>query len=314
MAQDLFRKKQRISVVGAAAVGDYIFQVERLPQPGEVVQVSDFNEEIQFGGCAPNIATCLGKLGKCQPVLHYPVGEDYAPYLDAWHRNGIVCEITVGSGKSGISWMFMQKDGGTMCFSWEGVANTLKWPAASRLDEYVMIAPLLNDFTKGCIEQAIEEHRKIFVTGIANLDLIPYLPHIDYLSINNYEFSVLCAALGIDPEDFGNRFSSLELIVTMGSRGSKVSKGSSSYSIPVIETKEIIDFTGAGDAYAGGYLSARIAGFDMECSGYVGSATSSCVLEQFGGQQGAPDWDTVISRIAKQYPAICKRIQEREGL
>jgi len=313
MAKGLIQNKPRISIVGAAAVGDYLLYVDKLPQKGEVVQVKKYNDKIQFGGCAPNIAVGISKLGIAQPVLHYPVGDDYQTYLDEWEKNGVLCNISRGKGKSGVSWMFMQDDGVTMCFAWEGVANTLPWPDDAQLDEYVVVCPVLNDYTGGCLEQAIKERKKVFVSGIANSKLIPYLSRIYGLSLNEYEFRSLCASLHIEETEFCKKFPSLVLIVTMGGKGSRIQQGNNCYQIPVVVPNEIVDFTGAGDAYISGFLSSRFYGYDFECSGYVGAATSSFVLEHLGGQEGFPDWNQIMERIMKQYPAIGSRLREREG-
>lgn len=310
MKDGLAVENTKISVVGAAAVGDFIFHVDALPKKGEIVQINNYNDKIQFGGCAPNIAIGISALGKVQPVLHYPVGDDYPIYQHVWEQKGVVCDITKGTGKSGVSWMFMQDDGSTMCFAWEGVANTTLWPAGKKLDRLVIICPVLNDYTLGCIKQAIQEKREILVTGIADSKLVPYLPYISCLSINNYEFKTLCANLHIDEDEFCSLYPSMTLIVTKGGNGSKIQNGLMSYEIPVVVPDTIVDYTGAGDAYISGFTSARMAGYDLELSGYVGAATSSFVLEQFGGQEGLPSWSEVVRRIKNQFPAIGRKIRE----
>ena len=83
---------EQITVAGAAAIGDYIFKVDHLPEKGEIVQIKDSDFMFVPGGCAPNIAAGIASLGKAAPVLCYPVGKDSEgiEMEEHWKRKGIM--------------------------------------------------------------------------------------------------------------------------------------------------------------------------------------------------------------------------------
>ena len=60
--------KKRISVVGGAAIGDYIFHVDHLPEKGEIVLINQPPRPLVAGGCAPNIAAGIAALDRLTPV------------------------------------------------------------------------------------------------------------------------------------------------------------------------------------------------------------------------------------------------------
>lgn len=298
-----------VSVIGAAAVGDYIFHVEKLPEKGEIVKVNFFEPEIRLGGCAPNIAAGISSLGMAQPILVYPVGEDWQNFALAWEQKGIKCSLKQGEGKSGVSWMYMQDDGTTMCFAWEGVSSTVSWEK-QELSDFVIIAPTLNPFTLAALEQAIGEKKEILITGIANEVLVPYLGAIAFLSINQYEFETLKRILNLDDDGFFNRYPALTLILTAGKRGSRIVNLYESYQIEAAEPDEILDYTGAGDAYVAGFSSAYIKGYSLKLCGYIGSASASFALQQLGGQENPPSWGMLVTRLMEQFPTIGREIQK----
>ena len=298
----------QVSVVGAAAVGDYLFHVDKLPEKGEIVAVKKFESELKLGGCGPNIASGLASLGMVHPILHYPVGDDAPFLLKAWEAKGIGCSLTKCDGRSGLSWMFMQEGGSTMCFAWEGVAGAAQWKQGQSLSPMVIVSPVLNAFTEGCLNQAIDEKRTILVTGIASSSLFSYLGSIQFLSINAFEFLLLQKALVCDERGVFIKYPSLVCIVTEGRKGSRILGKDINIPIAAVEPIGILDYTGAGDAYVSGFVSAYVKGFDLEVCGYLGSSNASFVLENMGGQDFLPSWEAVVTRLREQYPRIAQRI------
>jgi len=78
--------------------------------------------------------------------------------------------------------------------------------------------------------------------------------------------------------DYGPRIA----IVTGGMRGSTLLFENQFYNIPVCKSKIVVDPTGAGDAYVGGFLAEYVWGKDVLWCACVGSAAASFVVEAVG--------------------------------
>jgi sugar/nucleoside kinase (ribokinase family) len=69
-------------------------------------------------------------------------------------------------------------------------------------------------------------------------------------------------------------------IVTLGAKGSYISTcDGESFSIPAIKPRKIMDFTGAGDAYAGSFLVEYLKTKDVRRSGIIASSAVSFKVE-----------------------------------
>jgi len=72
------------------------------------------------------------------------------------------------------------------------------------------------------------------------------------------------------------------VIVTLGAKGALLSIEGTKYNIPAYQCEKIVDPTGAGDAFIGGFLAEYVRGEDSLWCACVGSAASSFVVETFG--------------------------------
>jgi sugar/nucleoside kinase (ribokinase family) len=72
------------------------------------------------------------------------------------------------------------------------------------------------------------------------------------------------------------------IIVTQGSKGSTLSIGENQYSVPTYHSKCVVDPTGAGDCFIGGFLTEFIDQKDTLWCACVGSAAASIIIEKMG--------------------------------
>ena len=72
------------------------------------------------------------------------------------------------------------------------------------------------------------------------------------------------------------------VIVTLGAKGAVLSVGGTSYRIPAFESTVMVDPTGAGDGFIGGFLTEYIRQKDSLWCACVGSAAASLVVEGIG--------------------------------
>ena len=72
------------------------------------------------------------------------------------------------------------------------------------------------------------------------------------------------------------------IIVTQGSKGSTLSIGENQYSVPAYHSKCVVDPTGAGDCFIGGFLTEFIDQKDTFWCACVGAAAASIIIEKMG--------------------------------
>jgi sugar/nucleoside kinase (ribokinase family) len=72
------------------------------------------------------------------------------------------------------------------------------------------------------------------------------------------------------------------VIVTLGMKGVVLSVEETVYKIPAYKSKEVVDPTGAGDVFIGGFLAEYIRGENLLWCACVGSAAASLVIEAVG--------------------------------
>ena len=79
--------------------------------------------------------------------------------------------------------------------------------------------------------------------------------------------------------------------VTRGSEGSVVLSGEQRWDIGIYGLGELVDTTGAGDLYAGGFLHAFTQGDSLERCGQLGALCAGQIVTQLGArsQVSLPD-------------------------
>jgi sugar/nucleoside kinase (ribokinase family) len=72
------------------------------------------------------------------------------------------------------------------------------------------------------------------------------------------------------------------VIVTSGANGATVSVEDAVHVVPAFRSEKVVDPTGAGDAFIGGFLAEYVQGEDISRCSHVGSAIASLVVEGIG--------------------------------
>lgn len=297
-----------ISVAGAGAVWDYLMPVAALPEKGGFSAITRDCPEPLPGGCAPNIATGLHKLCGCNPKLIYPVGaSDTQNALSYWESMGLDCSrVSEAQDEiSGKGWLFAQPDGTTMCFGYAGASGIATPGKIGKLSDWVVIAPVLNQYTKPVLDEAMRQNRKIILTGICHEDIIRYLSQIQVIIVNAHEAQSLCFQAKVeDVAELSMRFDGLIIYITKGKDGSSLYYGGNENIMPLISGAKTIDVTGAGDAFTTGVTYGLVIGYTPIIAGYLGACCASYVVEAIGAQTSQPDFVSVKERLRAQAPEV----------
>jgi len=172
-----------------------------------------------------------------------------------------------------------------------------KVPEEYQGSEFLMLGNLMPALQISVINQ-LRTRPKLIVLDTMNFwientpdDLKKVLPMIDVLMINDSEarqlsseFSMVRAAKKV--LDMGPKF----LIIKKGEHGALLFHENHVFFAPALPLEDVFDPTGAGDAFAGGFIGhiarTKNIGFEnMKTAIIVGSAMASFCVEKFGPQR-----------------------------
>jgi adenosine kinase len=100
---------------------------------------------------------------------------------------------------------------------------------------------------------------------------------------NDYELELIISKTGLDKKKLLQRTGIV--ITTLGEKGSCILTRDGEKYIPAIKPKQVVDPTGAGDAYRAGLIKGLVLGRDIEQSARMGSVCASFAVESYGTQE-----------------------------
>jgi len=246
------------------------------------------------GGCGPNIAYTLALLGE-RPRLMGTAGQDFTEYRQWLEAAGVdtslVAEVV---GKFTASFFCStDKDGNQIASFYTGAmahAGELSFRSAGPCD-LAIIAP--ND--PAAMVQYAAECRALGIPYIFDPsqqvarmnaeELRQGLSGAEILVCNDYEFEIIREKTGISEAAMLEQ--ARVLVVTRGERGATIALRDRRFEVPAVPPRQIVDPTGVGDAFRGGFLKGLAMGAGYEVAGRLGSVAATYVLENLGGSSHA---------------------------
>lgn len=247
---------------------------------------------VSAGGGAANTARAASALG-AEAFFAGMVGEDEfgARYRDDLLDSGVEPFLSLSGAPTGVYCALIRPDGGRSLLVSPSAALDLTLEAPS--DELFRPGAILylegflireRSFFMDCLRRAREAGMEIAI-DLASRDLVAHnrdfilalLPdYCDLLFANEDEFSALCdlpirEGLGLFSEG------KMELLVKRAELGAVWARGGSIVSSPVREVQPV-DATGAGDAFAAGFLFGRSQGLPPERSLRLGNRIAEELL------------------------------------
>ncbi|HEX7976909.1 MAG TPA: carbohydrate kinase family protein [Anaerolineales bacterium] len=261
------------------------------------------------GGIAPNIAYTQALLGE-RPRLWATVGEDFEEYR-CWLENlGVdTSGARVVAGEYTASFFAnTDRSNNQIASFYPGAmahAAQLSLHELRKRPDLVMISP--ND----------PAAMNLYVTECQELDL-PYiydpsqqlvrLSPADVrrgimgafaLFVNEYEYALIQNMTALTPADILAHASFM--VVTQGEEGATVYEASQSCHVPIVPPEKIVDPTGVGDAFRGGFLTGYSHGFDLETCSRMGVLAATYCLEQRGPQAHTYTPVEFVARFRKHF-------------
>ena len=118
---------------------------------------------------------------------------------------------------------------------------------------------------------------------------------------NDYELELLRQKTGLG--ESGILENAGGLVVTKGELGCTVYADGAQMDVPAVAPARIVDPTGVGDAFRGGFLKGMSQGADAVTSAKLGAVAAAYALEHLGGQSHAYTWAEFEDRYVATFGA-----------
>ena len=286
------------------------FREHILPDQLECISLSFLVESMTRwrGGVAPNIAYTMALLGQ-HPRLWAAVGEDFQEYREWLEAKGIDT-----SGARVIPGVFTasffvntDRDNAQIASFYPGAmghaAQLSLHDLGEALPDLVMISP--ND--PGAMLLYVEECRQLGlpyvydpsqqIVRLTGEQLLRGIEGAQALFVNEYEFALIQKMTGMNASEFLADRPEAFIIVTCGKRGANIYVGYDCQTVPAFPPVQIVDPTGVGDAFRGGFLTGLCHHLDLVTCGQMGSLAAAYCLEQAGPQGHAYNLTEFMARF-----------------
>ncbi len=134
--------------------------------------------------------------------------------------------------------------------------------------------------------------------------ILPVMPYLDYFMPNLEEAQMITGLTDLDELcDFFLNAGAKHVVLKMGARGSLIKdKKGVRLRIPAFKV-EVVDTTGCGDAWTGGFIAGLSRGMTIEEAAQLASACGSLVATGLGSDAGIIDFDSTM-KFAQTNPTL----------
>jgi adenosine kinase len=121
------------------------------------------------------------------------------------------------------------------------------------------------------------------------------------LFVNDYEYALIQKATGISARMVLENNPRAFVVVTCGKKGAEIHSNLGDWTIAVVEPRKIVDPTGVGDSFRGGFLTGLNHGFDLQLCGQIGVLCATYCLENQGAQGHSFTRKQFVSRFRRHF-------------
>jgi adenosine kinase len=263
------------------------------------------------GGCAPNIAYTLALLGE-RPRLMATAGQDFDDYRRWLEAAGVDTSLTRDvAGKFTASFFCSTDEANNQIASFYtgAMANAGELSFRDAPDATLaIISP--ND--PGAMVQYAEECRALGLSFIwdpgqqcarmSGPELRDGLTGAAIVICNDYELELLRQKTSLGEDTLLDHVGTL--VVTRGEDGCSIYTRQGRVDVPAVTPARIVDPTGVGDAFRGGFMKGLARGADLRVCAELGAVAATYALEHLGGQSHAFTWQEFADRYAEHFGAL----------
>lgn len=299
------------------------FEDHILPDKLHILNVSFLVDSLEKfrGGVSGNIAYSLGLLGQpCKIVA--PVGSDFDEYRKALDDVGVDTDPirVIEDELTASAFITTDRSDNQITGFYPGAMGRA---GEVGLDGYLqgvtmgVVSPTAPDAMQRHVRELTQSQtRFMFDPGQQIVALSPdalregiETAHI--LVGNDYEFAMIVEKTGLSQEQLIR--SCPIVVVTLGEMGSTIYQNGETFDIPAARPDQVVDPTGAGDAYRAGLLTGILHELPLDAAGRVGSVAATYAVEVKGTQSHRYSSDDFQTRFAKNFPEYADSITSLFG-
>lgn len=271
------------------------FKDHILPEKIHLLNVSFLVSSLEKkpGGTGGNIAYNAALLGLL-PRLFVAAGSDAAPYLERLQGLGVDTSAVVHVADDVCASAFITTDNADNQITgfYPGAMNHAgAQPIRAAVQPDTTVAIISADsltamqrFPRECRELGLPY---IYDLGmglpiLSSEDLIDGLTGAYAVIGNDYELALISQKTGFDRAALRER--AKVIITTFGEHGAEIDAGGTVVKIPAAPPRQVVDPTGAGDAFRAGLLLGMTRRFSLEMSGRLAAQAATYAVEQLGTQ------------------------------
>lgn len=261
------------------------------------------------GGTAGNVSYNMALLNTPH-ILYSTAGKDFDEYQTAFDKLGIdTAQITIDKKQyTSTGFAVTDKKDNQIWGYFYGASDLipeLKLKKIAKKGDLVLIgpsgAPGSMSFVKQCISEGLDYmfDPGFILTQVSDQDLTAGVKNCSYLIGNDYEINLINSRI----KNFKNIIKEKILITTFGEKGAIINNGTDTIEIKSTKVKQVIDPTGAGDAWRAGFLAGLSKKYDLQTCGRIGAVISAYTVEQYGTQEHSFTKKEFTNRYQKTYNA-----------
>lgn len=276
--------------------------MDRFPKPGETILGRSFG--IFPGGKGANQAVGCGRLGK-KTYMVGKMGKSFRDFiLNNFERNNVDTSyvFTDDNVETGVALIYVNEaTGENMIVVDPGADYLLKESDIDMAENAISSSKVILtqlEIPTNVVEYAIMKASKYVNYVILNpapakrlSDRL--LKNVDVITPNRHEASVLSGIEVVDMKTAVQAGKELlksgvdHVIITMGSEGALLVERDAAYIYPSFKVN-VVDTTGAGDAFNSGLAYGLASGFSLYESVKIAVATAALKITKMGAQTGLP--------------------------
>jgi adenosine kinase len=288
-----------------------LFKEQILPERLEKISLSFLVDSMsrQTGGVAPNIAYTMALLGE-RPRVMATVGEDFTDYRAFLEGKGVdttLMEVVPGLFTASF-FATTDKSNAQLASFYPGAMGAAARQSILQVTprpDLVIVSPnapeAMTKFVNECrlakIPCLYDPSQQIL--RIDGAELATAMEEAHFLFVNDYEFGLIVKKTGWELMQILRHVK--VVVVTRGKDGADLYTGGEHVFIPTVPELKIVDPTGVGDAFRGGFLAGYAHGWDWTLCGQIGSLAAVYCLEQKGPQNHVYTRSEFIKRFREHF-------------
>ncbi len=293
-------------------VADAAFRAARLPRMGETLLGQGFALGPGGKGSNQSVASAMAG-GKVHFITRLGDDDFAAMARGIWARAGVVPDVTVDRDSfTGAAMIFLEDaTGNNAIIVTPGAASRITPEDVEARKDLIQAAGIFLTQLEQPVPAAhrgLEIARAAGVTTILNPAPAAPLPDAmlalcDYLTPNESEAEALTGLPVTSPEQAKTAAEALRakgvgaVVITLGGQGALYHDGTTTIHAPIVSAGKVVDTTGAGDAFNGGFAVALAEGMPIEQALRFASVTAGISVTRPGTAGSMPTRAEIMARL-----------------